>query len=102
VKRPLFGLLVAVMLLAPASAHAVPYLGGGEARQQIGWYLRTHFEYGAEPGSLVAYCSRLARNWVRCGISWVDLDGDIWGGRASVRETETYYRVRLYDEYCDC
>ena len=57
----------------------------------IGRNLHREFEHGAKRGSLVADCQRIARNRVRCYISFRDSFGDPWCGTASVRERRPFY-----------
>jgi hypothetical protein len=82
-------------LLVPAisaEAEAAPYLGIGEAQGALGRELHRSFEYGAETGSLLAYCGRRSRALVRCDILFSDWDGDAWCGTAKIRETSRKHR----------
>jgi hypothetical protein len=87
------GIALLVPSVAPAQAQVGPDLGIGEAKSALGRELHRSFKYGAETGSLLAYCSNRSRSLVRCDVLFTDWDGDQWCGGARVRETRRSYYV---------
>jgi hypothetical protein len=84
---------VVTVAVSPAAASAGPYLSSGEAKREIGRSLHRSAKYGAETGSLIAFCGRRSWSVVRCDILFRDWDGDTWCGWARVRETWSHYWV---------
>ena len=68
--------MLAGLVVPAASAQATPYLGIGEAKRALGAELHRSFKYGAQRGSMLAFCGRRAWNVVRCDLLFTDLDGD--------------------------
>lgn len=86
-------LAVALGLVLPSTAAAVPYLTFGEASRQIGRHL--HGDYYVESGSLDTVCERYKRNKVACDFTFWFQDGDLGCGYGQVIETRTHYKSRL-------
>lgn len=87
----------ALLLAAPAQAHAAPWLGKGEAQTEVDWHAykimdnaEGAVDYRVRPAHR---CKRLFRNVVQCGFQLGFVNGRVCNGVLRILE----YRRSKYD-----